>query len=233
MRGGAHGPGGAAIEKPLPPQENYAVAEAMAIKAMEHLDARRQAERLGATLVDDTGGGQAIEMAWFGRPVRVTFPAGAVSSVRGGDEIPIGERIVILHYAGSTAPVQAGTQPIGFAEVPSGSFYLDAYVRRAHKPLAAAFGRNPKRLLEAGELIGATKAAFGDASVVVHALPKVPITAVVFGADEEFGAEAKILYEPSIVSYFVTEDVAVLGGFVAQRLTRALRQLEGMGGGAP
>jgi hypothetical protein len=231
MHGGTHGPGGHVHEKPIPPQENYAVAEAMAIKAMERLDARRQAERLGATVVEAPVGGLALEMDWFGRPIRVTIPGGGVANVRGGDEIPIAERIVILHYAGSTAPVQTGTEPIGFAEVPSGAFYLDAFVRRAHRPLAAAFGRNPKLLLEAGEIIGAASSTFGDASVIVHALPKVPITAVVFGADEEFGAEAKILYAPSIVSYFVTEDIAVLGGFVAQRLTRALRQLEGMWGG--
>ena len=231
MHGGTQGAGGQPHEKPpFSDKENYAVAEAMAIKALERLDARRQAERLGATVVEAPVGGHALEMEWFGRPIRVTLPGGGVANVRGGDEVPIWERIVILHYVGSTAPVQAGKDPIGFNEVPSGSFYLDAFIRRAHKPLAGAFGKGPRLLFEAGEIIGAERSAYGDASVAVRVLPKVTITAVVFGADEEFGADAKILYEPSIVSYFVTEDVAVLGGFVAQRLVRALRQLEGMGG---
>ena len=218
------------LVKPFSEKENYAVAEAMATKNLELLDPARQAARIGAQVSKAPVGGASLVFEWLGRPIRVTLPGGGVANLRDGDDIPIWERIVILHYTGSTAPLQQGTGLIGFAEVPSGAFYLDAFKRRAHAPLAASFGRDPKLLHEAGELIAATPAQFGDAAVTVQVLPKVAITAVVFGADDEFGADAKVLFEPSIVSFFCTEDIAVLGGFVAQRLSHALRQLEGVWG---
>jgi hypothetical protein len=165
---------------------------------------------------------------WFSRPVAVSFPDGAVRNVRDGVEVPIWERIILLHYIGSIAPVSPGAELIGFNEVPSGSFYLDAFVRRSHKPLAGFFGSNPRLLHDAGELLGAAPAGLGDASVSVPVVPKVAVTAVVHAADDEFPADAKLLFPASIVSFFCTEDIAVIGGFAAGRLIRAGRQVQGI-----
>ncbi|MBI5528327.1 MAG: DUF3786 domain-containing protein, partial [Deltaproteobacteria bacterium] len=169
-----------------------------------------------------------LRFDWFSRPVAVSFPDGAVRDLRDGAELPIWERIILLHHVGSIAPVAENLDLIGFNEVPSGSFYLDAFVRRSHKPLAAFFGQRPGALLDAGELLGAVPAELGDAAVSVPVVPKVVVTAVVHAADDEFPADAKLLFPASVVSYFCTEDIAVIGGFVAGRLIRAGRQIEGM-----
>jgi hypothetical protein len=56
--------------------------------------------------------------------------------------------------------------------------------------------------------------------------PRVPVVAVVHAADEEFPAEAKILFKSSIQSFFNTEDIAVIGGLVAGRLIRAAKEIQ-------
>lgn len=216
-------------ERPeLPKQNNYEIAEAMARQALAHLDAAKQAGRCGAELAMAGSDRVELRFAWFGQPVGASFPDGAVRNLRDGAEVPIWERIILLHYVGNIAPVWESSDLIGFNEVPSGSFYLGAFVRRSHRPLAEFFGRKPKALLDAGGLIGAVPAGLGDAAVAVKVVPKVTVTAVVHAADEEFPADAKLLFPASIGSFFCTEDIAVIGGFVAGRLIRAGRQVEGI-----
>jgi hypothetical protein len=131
-----------------------------------------------------------------------------------------------LHYLGGDAVAPAHTDWIDYQQVPSGGFYFDAFKRRAHDPLAKVFGQQPQKLIEAGEAIGAEKAEFGDAAVLVNAFPRVPVVAVVHAADDEFPADAKVLFKSSIISYFCTEDVAVIGGLVAGRLVKAFKALK-------
>ena len=57
--------------------------------------------------------------------------------------------------------------------------------------------------------------------MVLWALPRVAVAAVVYGGDEEFPADAKLLFDVSIASYLNTEDIAVLGGIVVGKLIQA------------
>ena len=222
--------GGLSERPELPKQSNYEIAEAMARQALTHLDAARQADRCGAEIM--MSGSDCVELRfdWFGRPVGVSFSDGAVRNLWDGAEVPNWERIILLHYVGSSALVWESSDQIGFNEVPSGSFYLGAFVRRSHRPLVEFFGRKPKALLEAGELMGAVPAGLGDAAAAVKVLPKVTVTAVVHAADDEFPADAKLLFPASIVSFFCTEDIAVIGGLMTGRLIRAGRQVGGIVG---
>ena len=220
----------------LPRQTNFEQAERLAQAALQELDPRRQAARTACRLVD---GDRALELDFFGRAMRVTFPAGVVTSApvpsdagsdAGGGEVPIWERILLLHYVGALggdpdAPPDDGLdQLIGFANVPEGLFYLDPFRRRSHLPLAGFFGGEPARLLAAGAAIGAPPVALGDAAVRGQVFPRVPVIVVVYGADEELPPEAKLLFTPSVTSYLCAEDIAIVGGMTAGRLLKAGRR---------
>jgi hypothetical protein len=210
---------------PIPRQTNYDDAERLAREPMARLDPKVQAQRCGGRVIESARAYSIVRMDFFNTPVDVKFPDGMVTSPQ-VEEISIWERILILHYLGGDAVPPAHTEWIGFQQVPSGGFYFDAFKRRAHDPLAKVFGREPVKLLEAGALIGAGPAEFGDAAVLVRAFPKVSVAAVVHAADCEFPADAKILFKSSIDAYFCTEDIAVLGGLVAGRLIKAFKHLK-------
>jgi hypothetical protein len=209
----------------LPNQTNYDDAENLAREVIARLDPRVQATRCGGRVIKSGKTYSIVQVDFFGTPVDVKFPEGKVTGPQAA-EVPVWERILILHYLGGDAVAPAHTDWIGFLQVPSGGFYFDAFKRRAHDPLANVFGREPQKLLEAGGAIGAEKADFGDAAVMVQAFPQVPVVAVVHAADDEFPAEAKILFKSSIHAFFCTEDVAVIGGLVAGRLIKALKSLQ-------
>lgn len=209
----------------LPDQTNYADAENLAKETLARFDPEVQAKRCGGRVIKSAQTYSIVQVDFFKTPIDVKFPDGKVTGP-GATEVPIWERILVLHYLGGDAVAPSHTDWIGFQQIPSGGFFFDAFKRRSHDPLAQVFGREPEKLIEAGAAIGAEKADFGDTAVMIPAFAKVPVVAVVHAADDEFPADAKLLFKSSIDAYFCTEDVAVLGGLVAGRLVKAYKQLK-------
>ena len=63
---------------------------------------------------------------------------------------------------------------------------------------------------------------YGDASVEIMALKGIPLTYVVWGA-EDFPASASLLFDETASHYLPTEDLAVLGEVTSIRLMETRR----------
>jgi hypothetical protein len=62
--------------------------------------------------------------------------------------------------------------------------------------------------------------SFGDASFLFRMLPRLWLAVVLYLADDEFPANANVLFDAAASHYLPTEDLAVLGGLLAGRLIR-------------
>ena len=92
---------------------------------------------------------------------------------------------------------------------------MDAFQRRAKLPLIQTFGGDPELLIRlANELLGADPSDQGDYSVIVQALPWVPIALILWRGDDEFPPEGNILFDRSITRFLSAEDIAWLAGMV-------------------
>ncbi len=200
----------------------YRTAEELAWKSLAERDPAAQAERCQASW-----DGGCWRLDFFNQRLRVSAAEKTVLETAFGQPVGVWERVLVLHYLASTAAPAPGEDLIDFKQVPAGGFYYDAYRRRSQAPLARTFGDNPGLLLEAGRALEGEPADFGDAAVRLWPFAKVPVVAVIHAADEEFPADANLLYLPSVTSYFCTEDIAVLGGLVAGRLVREARRIGG------
>ncbi|MDR1892212.1 MAG: DUF3786 domain-containing protein, partial [Oscillospiraceae bacterium] len=98
-------------------------------------------------------------------------------------------------------------------------FYEPKFFERAENPLAERFGVCPEELLQVGAKFGGTAAPYGDCAVTLLMLPNVPLTYIVWGADGEFGAQAKILFDSSAPRYLPTEDLTVLASLGTYKLS--------------
>lgn len=87
--------------------------------------------------------------------------------------------------------------------------------------MANAFGEDPEALVSAGGRLQGTKRSKGNASVELLLFPKVPVTVIVWRGDEEVPASSTILFDRSIGGIFPTEDVAVAGSFIVEKLISA------------
>ena len=132
--------------------------------------------------------------------------------------LPIQQKILLLHYLYGTfslkGPAVTG-EWIAFQDVPDGKFYLGAFFKRAKDPLVKTFGTHPEILTEiATRAYNADPYDYGDFSVVVQALPLVPVALILWKCDEEFPPEGNVLFDRTISEIFSAEDIAWLAGMV-------------------
>ena len=132
------------------------------------------------------------------------------------------EKILILHYLTGSGQVPTGDRLVSFKNLPGAAFYAVPYQKRGPARIARRFGASPEDFRRACSALGWTPEQFGDLSFSVDVFPRIRAVVVLHLGDEEFPAEANILHNEGIVSFLPLEDVAVLGGSIATRLTRAL-----------
>ena len=136
-------------------------------------------------------------------------------------DLPVYERILLVHYLITCNDFASRGQLVGFKNLPGVSFYEPTYRKRATDRIARSYGADASALVAAGERMGGAPAGLGDASVRILVFPRVAATVVIHAGDDEFPAEASILYDDTIGIHLPTEDVAVLGGVLATRLKSA------------
>lgn len=133
-------------------------------------------------------------------------------------EVPIQEQVLILHYMSAVNAVVPSGNWIAYREIPGASFYFSAFVQRAIDPLKKVFGNNIDGLSHAAEKINGKPIDIGDAGFEFRVLPKVPIQMIIYQGDEEFPAEANILFDATAGEFLSPEDAAWLAGMVVYRL---------------
>jgi len=165
--------------------------------------------------------GNKIKVEFLGQQFEVEYPSGNFSpepTLEG--ELPVFARILVLHYLVNRSPAVQTGQLISYKELPGGNIYIQPFTNRAIRPLVNAFGGHPENLVKVASRIGGEAVKLGDAAVVLKVFPKIPVTLVVWGGDDEFPASGNILFDSSAGTILHTEDYAVLASFVAQTLRK-------------
>jgi hypothetical protein len=169
---------------------------------------RSGAERLNA---------HTIGLTFLGRPVQLNL---ALTEFASAGELTMRDKLVILHYLVTASGRPLCGEAITFKELPEGISYYPTFAKRALKPLLEAFAHEPERLAESARSLGGSEVKIGDDAAVVPALPRVPITIVLWRGDAEFAPEGSILFDRAVTGYLPTEDITVLCEITAWRLVR-------------
>ena len=200
--------------------------EAFRLACLEIAKVNRICSLSGAAVVEDKKGSPAISISFINEEHLIQFePEVDIFFQSNGDPAPIPEKIIILHYLLTANGESLKRNLITFRQVPEGPFYYSAFAKRALDPLIQTFGPEPRRLLDCGSKLGGVPDEIGDVSVTFNPLPRVPVTIVVWGGDDELPPEGSILFDESIVSYLPCEDIAVLSGMMVYRLIRINNRL--------
>ena len=169
---------------------------------------------------------KVIIIQYLNRAYLVTVPEIEISLTDSGDEVPIRDKVLILHYLTSAKGTLATNKLITFKELPGGANYFPAFYKRAIKPLLDYFGKEPHLLVAAAEKLGGHKADYGDVAVTIYAFSRVPITIVLWQGDEEFAPQGSIIFDATVSDYLSTEDINVLCETIAWRLVSFLKESE-------
>jgi len=209
-----------------PPQQgNYEYGYTQAYQlAREQLakigDIQQQCLRSGARY-QEVGSQQIITLKYLNRTYQVTLPDIDVSLADSAEEVPLRDKVLILHYLILAKGTPMANKLITFKELPEGINYFSPFSKRAIRPLVNRFGREPHLLIDAAAILGGYKADYGDAAVTINAFPYVPITLVLWRGDEEFPPSGSIMFDATVSDYLSGEDITVLCQTIAWTLVKS------------
>lgn len=161
-----------------------------------------------------------ITISYLNRACLITLPDVRVALADSPEEIPIRDKLLILHYFLTAKGTPLASRLITFRELPEGAVYYPTFLQRTVKPILDNFAKNPALLVEAAQPLGGRPADYGDAAVTINAFSRVPVTIVLWRGDEELPPQGSVLVDAGISDYLPTEDITVLCETIAWRLVR-------------
>lgn len=197
--------------------EGHRIAYELAKEELKKLDIKLQCELAGAHFIEAE---RKASLRLLGDVYEILLPECDVRCIT-DESAPIHLKILALHYLAQASGKQLTGRLIDFRELPGGIAYHVSFDNRVKKPLINAFGDDDgSKLSKAAKRLGADveDVDYGDVGLRIWALPKVPIVIAFWAADEEMPASISILFDSSISDYLTTEDVAVLGEHLAEKL---------------
>jgi len=163
---------------------------------------------------------RVIIIEYLNQSYLITLPDIEISLAEGKKEVPLRDKILILHYFTLAKGTPTTNKIIAYKELPEGANYFPTFFKRAIKPLLDHFGNEPHQLVDVAAKLGGHKANYGDAAVTINAFSRVPITFVLWQGNDEFPPEGSILFDSTISDYLSTEDINVLCETIAWRLIK-------------
>ena len=181
-------------------------------------DIEEQCQKSGALYV----GPNKIIINYLNKPYHITLPDVEISLGDSKVEVPLKDKILILHYFTLATGTPSTDILITYKQLPGGVSYFPAFSKRAINPFVKHFGQKPELLIDIAAKLGGYKADQGDVSVTIDALNHVPITFALWKGDEEFAPSGNILFDANISDYLSTEDVTVLCETIAWKLVKSI-----------
>lgn len=155
----------------------------------------------------------------WGRPYAVDPRKGRIYDV-GPDRAPLHPYfdLVALHYLLSAAEIPPAGQWISEKDIPGGTtFFRGPHAVPTHV-IASRFDGDIQGFSLRCEQYGGTRLALADAAFSFVITPRVPAAVLFWQGDEEFPAEATLLYDVTIVRHLALDIVYALAVGVCEQL---------------
>ena len=212
---------------PLPGQKNYEYAYELAYKLageqLAKVDLEQQCRKSGSKyLVVDSQ--KVIIVEYLNQSYRITLPDIQVSLVDSEVEVPLKDKILILHYLTLAQGVPITNKLIAFPELPEGANYFPTFAKRSIEPITRYFGKQPDLLVAVTGKLGGHRVDYGDTAVAINGFSRVPVTLVLWQGDKEFSPRGNILFDATISDYLATYDIIVLCETIVWKLVGLLRE---------
>ena len=123
-------------------------------------------------------------------------------------------QLCILSYLINAKELALAGKLIQGRGLPGGDFFFRGVHSLPTAELEETFGDCPEKFREAAVSLGGTMGKYGDASAVFTPLPRVPITMIVWGKDEEFEARASILFDETVGKHLPLDALLALVGLL-------------------
>ena len=165
----------------------------------------------------DLGDG-SVEMTFLDEPVRVSREGIRDERGRSPHEAV---RIVLCHYLLRGGRAALSNAWSSYRELEDSAFFMPNFKDNVERRIAREFAGRIGDLDRAALRIGGGShagAPSADGAWTLHALPRIPLLLLFNDRDEEFPADARLLFDRSADVFLDAECLAVVGWIVAERL---------------
>jgi hypothetical protein len=112
---------------------------------------------------------------------------------------------------------------MGFRELPDGLFYASAFQSYTGAELVREINGDVALFKQASEKLQGAPLAIGEAGYVFQVLPRLKLAVVMWSGDEEFPAQAQVLFQETAAHYLMTEALAIVGSLLIGQIVKAAK----------
>jgi len=127
-------------------------------------------------------------------------------------------QILLIRYLTTPMPGELAGEEVTEKELPGGATFFRGPHALPVQALVERFGRDAQGFLERGRRLGGAPVERGDAGLRFEPFARIPVTLVLWQADEEFDAQVTAAFDRSICRWFELDMVFLLVRQLATRL---------------
>lgn len=131
------------------------------------------------------------------------------------------EELCLLAYLIHAKNIPLAQKLVRAEAMPGGQFFFRGLHRLPTDKLIKAFGECPEALLEISDQFKAQKCEFGDASISLYILPRLPLNIVIWRGCEEFDARASVLFDQTAASHMPLDALLASVNLAVDALVKA------------
>ena len=130
------------------------------------------------------------------------------------------EELCLLAYLINAKDLPLANKLVKSETLPGGQFFFRGLHSLATDKLEKAFGDCPEGLYRIAQQFGGERCEFGDASIQLHMLPRIPLTIVIWRRCEEFDARASILFDQTAAAQLPLDALWAAANFAIKTLVK-------------
>ncbi len=180
-------------------------------------DRAQVAERSGATL-DQEGN---LHVEFMRHEYVIDHTDWAVKRADGGTVPPSLTQSLILTYLYLSDGMLPIDRWMGFRELPNGLFYAQAFQGYTGVELVRELRGDVSAFKQASEMLHGTPVAIGGVGYVFQVLPRLKLAVIMWPGDDEFPAQAQVLFQETAPHYLVTDGLAIVGSLLIAQIVKA------------
>lgn len=132
------------------------------------------------------------------------------------------EQLCILAYLINAREVPLANKLVGAEALEGGQFFFRGLHSLPTKKLEKAFSQRPEQLYQVAREFHAKQCQFGDASIELYVLPRIPLTMIIWGQCDEFPARASILFDQTAAAHLPLDALLAAVNLAVEAVVRSV-----------
>ena len=165
--------------------------------------------------------GRDLTLYHFGEKFAVDAATGAIRSLESEEPVSATVRLNIYTLFGYASPLARFQDDwVPFQQLRDTSVFQTAFQNGIVTPFVATFTGHTHQLRRALEAMGGREVPWGDVGYQVEAFACIPVRFLFWEGDEEFPAQANLLFDRSATDYIHGESIVTLAAVGVHRLAK-------------